>query len=63
LAESEFAQVTPGEMLKEEFLAEHGLSQKALAKAIGISLRTGSPKSSAIGGGSPSGCLRAAKRH
>ena len=29
--------VTPGEMLKEEFLVEYGLSQNALAKAIGIS--------------------------
>jgi antitoxin HigA-1 len=34
---SEFAPVTPGEMLKEEFLAEYGLSQNQLAKAIGIS--------------------------
>lgn len=33
----EFAPVTPGEMLKEEFLAEYGLSQNQLAKAIGIS--------------------------
>ena len=33
----EFAPVTPGEMLKEEFLAEYGLSQRQLAKAIGIS--------------------------
>jgi addiction module HigA family antidote len=33
----EFAPVTPGEMLKEEFLAEFGLSQNRLAKAIGIS--------------------------
>src|SRR5713101_4850419 len=37
MAESEFAPVTPGEMLKEEFLAEYGLSQNQLAKAIGIS--------------------------
>lgn len=37
MAEKEFAPVTPGEMLKEEFLAEHGLSQSKLAKAIGIS--------------------------
>ncbi len=34
---SEFAPVTPGEMLKEEFLAGYGLSQNQLAKAIGIS--------------------------
>jgi addiction module HigA family antidote len=33
----EFAPVTPGEMLKEEFLVEYGLSQNQLAKAIGIS--------------------------
>jgi addiction module HigA family antidote len=37
MAESEFAPVTPGEMLKEEFLAEYGLSQSQVAKAIGIS--------------------------
>src|ERR1700676_2401786 len=35
--DKEFAPVTPGEMLKEEFLAEYGLSQNRLAKAIGIS--------------------------
>jgi addiction module HigA family antidote len=33
----EFAPVAPGEMLKEEFLAEYGLSQNRLAKAIGVS--------------------------
>jgi len=33
----DFAPVTPGEMLKEEFLAEYRLSQNQLAKAIGIS--------------------------
>jgi antitoxin HigA-1 len=32
-----FAPVTPGEMLKEEFLTDYGLSQNQLAKAIGIS--------------------------
>jgi antitoxin HigA-1 len=37
MAKNEFAPVTPGEMLKEEFLAGYGLSQNALAKAIGIS--------------------------
>ena len=37
MAADEFAPVTPGEMLKEEFLAEYGLSQNELAKAIGIS--------------------------
>src|SRR5438034_11409761 len=35
--EKKFAPVTPGEMLKEEFLAAYGLTQNALAKAIGIS--------------------------
>jgi addiction module HigA family antidote len=34
---SEFALVTPGAMLKDEFLAEYGLSQNELARAIGIS--------------------------
>ena len=34
---SDFAPVTPGEMLREEFLVEYGLSQNQLAKAIGIS--------------------------
>src|SRR6476659_3468345 len=29
--------VTPGEMLKEEFLAPYGLSQNELAQAIGVS--------------------------
>ena len=33
----EFAPVTPGEMLKEEFLTEYDLSQNQLAKAVGIS--------------------------
>src|SRR5580692_7059644 len=37
MAQNEFAPVTPGEMLKEEFLVEYGLSQNQLAKAIGIS--------------------------
>jgi addiction module HigA family antidote len=37
MTENEFAPVTPGEMLKEEFLREDGLSQNQLAKAIGIS--------------------------
>jgi addiction module HigA family antidote len=37
MANKEFAPVTPGEMLKEEFLAGFGLSQNQLAKAIGIS--------------------------
>jgi addiction module HigA family antidote len=33
----EFSPVTPGEVLKEEFLAEYGISQNKLARAIGIS--------------------------
>ena len=37
MAENEFAPITPGEMLKEEFLTGYGLSQSQLAKAIGIS--------------------------
>ena len=37
MARNAFAAITPGEMLKEEFLAEYGLSQNQLAKAIGIS--------------------------
>src|SRR5690348_4531144 len=37
MAENASAPVTPGEMLKEECLAEYGLSQSQLAKAIGIS--------------------------
>ncbi len=37
MPKNEFAPVTPGEMLKEEFLAESGMSQNQLAKAIGIS--------------------------
>ena len=37
MAKDAFAAVTPGEMLKEEFLAEYGLSQNQLAKTIGIS--------------------------
>ena len=37
MVESKFAPVTPGEMLKEEFLTAYDLSQNELAKAIGIS--------------------------
>jgi antitoxin HigA-1 len=37
MAQDEFAPVTPGGLLKDEFLAEYGLSQNQLAKAIGIS--------------------------
>lgn len=37
MARNEFAPVTPGEMLKDEFLAGFGVSQNALAQAIGIS--------------------------
>jgi addiction module HigA family antidote len=35
--DDEFAPTTPGEILNEEFLAEFGLSQGRLARAIGIS--------------------------
>jgi addiction module HigA family antidote len=37
MAKNELAPITPGEMLKEEFLAGYGLSQSKLAKAVGIS--------------------------
>ena len=37
MAKNAFAPVTPGEMLKAEFLVEYGLSQNQLAKAVGIS--------------------------
>jgi len=37
MAANEFKSVTPGEMLKEEFLKEYSLSQSQLAKAVGIS--------------------------
>jgi addiction module HigA family antidote len=37
MAQDEFSAVTPGEMLKEEFLTEYNLSQSQLARAIGIS--------------------------
>ena len=37
MSEDEFAPVTPGEMLKDEFLAEYRLSQSRLARAVGIS--------------------------
>ena len=33
----EFGPVTPGDVLKEEFLAEYNLSQGALARAVGVS--------------------------
>ena len=33
----EFSPVTPGEILRDEFLLEYGLSQGQLARAIGIS--------------------------
>ena len=34
---AEFEPVTPGDVLKEEFLAEYNLSQGALARAVGVS--------------------------
>jgi len=36
-SEDEFAPVTPGKMLKDEFVAEYRLSQSRLARAVGIS--------------------------
>jgi len=35
--DAEFASVTPGEILKEEFILGYGMSQNQLARAIGIS--------------------------
>jgi len=37
MAKNAFASAAPGDMLKQEFLVEYGLSQNQLAKAIGIS--------------------------
>ncbi|HMC58619.1 MAG TPA: HigA family addiction module antitoxin [Candidatus Solibacter sp.] len=37
MVNDEFAPITHGTMLKDEFLAEYGLSQNQLARAIGIS--------------------------
>src|SRR5436853_1184071 len=37
MTENEFSPVTPGEMLRDEFLVDYGLSQNQLAKTIGIS--------------------------
>src|SRR3974377_1916946 len=37
MAANEFAPVSPGEMIKKEFLAQYRLSQNQLAKALGIS--------------------------
>jgi addiction module HigA family antidote len=37
MRKSEFDIVTPGAMLREEFLAEYALSQSQLAQAIGVS--------------------------
>ena len=36
MAKNMFAPVTPGEMLRGEFLVEYVLSQNQLAKAVGI---------------------------
>jgi len=41
MAENAFAPVTPGEILKEEFLTENGLSQNQLAKAIATQMPAG----------------------
>jgi addiction module HigA family antidote len=37
MTKTQYAPVTPGDMLKHEFLAEYGLSQNELAQAIGVS--------------------------
>lgn len=37
MTKDQYTPVTPGKMLKHEFLAEYGLSQNALAQAIGVS--------------------------
>ena len=37
MTQDEFSPVTPGEMLRDEFLTEYNLSQSQLARAIGIS--------------------------
>ena len=37
MTKGQYAPVTPGDMLKHEFLAEYGLSQNELAQAIGVS--------------------------
>ena len=37
MRDREFEPVTPGEILKEEFLGEYNLSQGALARAVGVS--------------------------
>jgi addiction module HigA family antidote len=37
MTKSQYAPVTPGDMLRHEFLAEYGMSQNELAHAIGVS--------------------------
>src|SRR5260370_32538096 len=37
MTKSQYATVTPGDMLRHEFLAEYGMSQNELAQAIGVS--------------------------
>ena len=37
MAENEFAPVTPGDILRHEFIQEFGLSRNELARAVGIS--------------------------
>ncbi len=37
MTKSQYAPVTPGDMLGHEFLAEYGMSQNELAQAIGVS--------------------------
>src|SRR5438477_1081956 len=37
MTKGQYAPVTPGDMLKHEFLAEYGLSQNELAHVLGVS--------------------------
>ena len=46
MTKKEFAPVTPGEMLKEEFLAKYGLSQNQLQKRL--NRQTALPRASTI---------------
>ena len=53
MAQNEFAPVTPGEMLKDEFLVEYGLSAEPAARRPSGFRQSGTPRSSTIGGASP----------
>ena len=52
MAKNAFAPLTPGEMLKEEFLVEYGLSQNELGKGCRYFTESVSPRSSTIGAAS-----------